>query len=222
MKKQFAFTLVELLVVIGIIALLAAILFPVFASARRKSYQTVCSSNLRQLGQAVLLYAHDYDDHYPLGGDTTDLLPTASWYHGKFAAKAVGLQPLTAMLFPYTKSREVWKCPADMGFEKAGPSLATELSAHPSAYQKFGMSYHYQTIIPFVDQTVSGIFAHDKPTRAKEYGPAQILLLWDAVGQWHGGAAHSDLRYNVLFCDGHVAPVSRTYADELWDQWIGP
>ena len=62
MDKKQAFTLIELLVVITIIAILAAILFPVFAQARAKARQTACLSNMRQLGTATLMYAQDYDE----------------------------------------------------------------------------------------------------------------------------------------------------------------
>src|SRR5258708_24865158 len=65
-KKPRAFTLIELLVVIAIIAILAAILFPVFAQAREKARQTVCLSNLKQMGLAVMMYVQDYDENYPL------------------------------------------------------------------------------------------------------------------------------------------------------------
>src|SRR5437870_363470 len=63
--RKAAFTLIELLVVIAIIALLAAILFPVFARVREKARQTVCLSNLGQISKAVLMYMQDYDETFP-------------------------------------------------------------------------------------------------------------------------------------------------------------
>src|ERR1019366_6127812 len=64
--KRFAFTLIELLVVIAIIGILAAILFPVFASARDKARQASCASNLKQIGLGMLQYVQDNDEVYPL------------------------------------------------------------------------------------------------------------------------------------------------------------
>ena len=64
-RKPLGFTLIELLVVIAIIAILAAILFPVFAQAREKARGTVCLSNLKQLGLSILMYAQDYDEVLP-------------------------------------------------------------------------------------------------------------------------------------------------------------
>ena len=62
MRKQRAFTLIELLVVIAIIAILAAILFPVFAQAREKARAISCLSNSKQIGTAIIMYAQDYDE----------------------------------------------------------------------------------------------------------------------------------------------------------------
>ena len=74
-RGRIGFTLIELLVVIAIIAILAAILFPVFAKAREKARQTACASNLKQLGLVFLQYAQDYDEVPPSG----NCQPTGCW-----------------------------------------------------------------------------------------------------------------------------------------------
>src|SRR5689334_22760555 len=65
-KRRPGFTLIELLVVIVIISILAAILFPVFATARESARSTSCLSNIKQIGLAVLMYAQDYDERFPI------------------------------------------------------------------------------------------------------------------------------------------------------------
>ncbi len=93
-----AFTLIELLVVIAIIAILAAIIFPVFASAREKARQTVCASNTKQLSLGVLMYAQDYDETLP---------PTAIASENNNGI----LWPV--LLHPYIKNDQVRHCPDD-------------------------------------------------------------------------------------------------------------
>src|SRR5205809_5026895 len=70
--RRRAFTLIELLVVIAIIAILAAILFPVFAQAREKARQTSCTSNCKQLVTGIMMYAQDHDEMYPRGNQDVD------------------------------------------------------------------------------------------------------------------------------------------------------
>jgi prepilin-type N-terminal cleavage/methylation domain-containing protein/prepilin-type processing-associated H-X9-DG protein len=93
MRKGF--TLIELLVVIAIIAILAAILFPVFARAREKARQTSCLSNLKQLGLGEMMYAQDYDEKYNFA---YTINPTVTWPN---------------LLMPYVKNADLFTCPSD-------------------------------------------------------------------------------------------------------------
>jgi prepilin-type N-terminal cleavage/methylation domain-containing protein/prepilin-type processing-associated H-X9-DG protein len=94
--KERGFTLIELLVVIAIIAVLAAMLFPVFARARAKAEQTACLSNLKELALATTMYCDDYDDFYPISWNTTANLGF-NW---------------SAAIYPYVKNLQVYNCPA--------------------------------------------------------------------------------------------------------------
>jgi prepilin-type N-terminal cleavage/methylation domain-containing protein/prepilin-type processing-associated H-X9-DG protein len=105
MKKRSGFTLIELLVVICIIAILAAILYPVFASARRKVKQTVCSSNLRQLGMAVLMYANDHDGYPPLGAYDWTPPPSPAAVRVDWEDELISAA--------YVKTYSIYRCPAD-------------------------------------------------------------------------------------------------------------
>jgi len=111
MKKQAGFTLIELLVVIAIIAILAAILFPVFATAREKARQTSCAANEKQLGLALIQYSQDYDEFFPPASNAANV----AW---------------DTMIAGYTTIKATWGntplvfiCPDDT--VPAGPSDAT-------------------------------------------------------------------------------------------------
>ena len=100
-RQRHGFTLLELLVVIAIIALLAAILFPVFTRARENARRTACISNLKQLGLAFIQYSQDYDESLP-----TD--------------PSFGIRGWAGRLYPYTKSFQVLQCPSDTSVPSAG------------------------------------------------------------------------------------------------------
>ena len=99
-RQRSGFTLIELLVVIAIIAILAAILFPVFAQAREKARSAQCLSNLKQVAMATRMYSQDYDEVLPYqDGDICD------WATSK---KTIWLNSI----YPYVKNRKVYICPS--------------------------------------------------------------------------------------------------------------
>jgi prepilin-type N-terminal cleavage/methylation domain-containing protein/prepilin-type processing-associated H-X9-DG protein len=114
MKRKSAFTLIELLVVIAIIAILAAILFPVFAQAREKARQTSCLSNMKQVGLGLLMYTQDYDEQFPRAdysvpiGSPSLLNPAAT---GTFSGR-VNHYKWPVWVLPYIKNTQVFFCPS--------------------------------------------------------------------------------------------------------------
>lgn len=102
-RQNHAFTLIELLVVIAIIAILASILFPVFAKAREKARQTACLSNEKQIGLALMQYVQDYDETWPCGRLTTSSTGV-TFADGRGWAQAT---------YPYFKSADLLRCPND-------------------------------------------------------------------------------------------------------------
>jgi prepilin-type N-terminal cleavage/methylation domain-containing protein/prepilin-type processing-associated H-X9-DG protein len=110
MRPRRGFTLIELLVVIAIIAILAAILFPVFAQARAKARQAMCLSNLKQVGLALLQYTQDYDERYPMA------------FYGRLAAENTFAWPELAQ--PYVKNTQVFRCPDNSQSTGNPPGMA--------------------------------------------------------------------------------------------------
>ena len=107
MRKR-GFTLIELLVVIAIIAILAAILFPVFAKAREKARQSSCLSNVKQMVLAGLQYAQDYDERGVMFGDGNDWGATSHFWHYS--------------LLPYIKNNQIFDCPSDTDTFNGSPT----------------------------------------------------------------------------------------------------
>src|SRR3954470_19294876 len=97
-----AFTLIELLVVIAIIAILASILFPVFAQAREKARMAACISNMRQCASAVMMYVQDYDETFPY-----------IRFHGASTKQGTQTYVWRNAIAPYLKSVDVFACPSN-------------------------------------------------------------------------------------------------------------
>ncbi len=149
-SKTHAFTLIELLVVIAIIAILAAILFPVFAQAKAAAKKTVDLSNQKQIATAIFLYANDNDDHtcrthHDLGAGET-LANLWTWY-----------QPLQ----PYVKSNDIFR----------DPSLSDTVTVFPSPFFNATVWATYRT-----DYLINGFFAHGASLGLPSQPAQQILM----------------------------------------------
>lgn len=226
-KPKAGFTLIELLIVIAIITILAAILFPVFASAREKSRQGACLSNEKQLGLALLQYAQDYDEGLPmrLFGSYPDQW---QWCDATY---------------PYVKSVGVFACPSMANTGTVGPVIGTSWNATTQMTQlkidsthnlSYGIndsyfnaaadsSYHVQVNAPFGN--------NGKPVYMSTVQlPDQTILMMDYISNGTGFGAgfgvstdvttstsanyaqvyrHTGLT-NVLLCDGHTKTMSQS------------
>jgi general secretion pathway protein G len=216
-RSARAFTLIELLVVIAVIAILAALLFPVFLTARGRARQAACTSNLRQIGLSISMYMEDNDSLYPYAVDPADRYTPQIWAGiPEFQAfyndlPTIGM--IQDVLQPYIKSKELFHCPADTGFDTEDftglyiDPTGTPPNANPSSYQKFGTSYYYRT-------ELAARHASDSSVQH----PAEINVLFDGAGKWHGSLFPPSLRYDVLFADGHAKNITRDLLDEIWAQ----
>ncbi|MBM3498822.1 MAG: DUF1559 domain-containing protein [Armatimonadetes bacterium] len=203
------FTLIELLVVIAIIAILAAILFPVFARAREKARQAGCLSNVKQLSLAVLMYTQDYDETYPPAVMSPD--GGATLYTGFDLA------------LPYVKNQQILLCPTDkQGRVNAAYAVFPGSLALPPCSYAANISDPFMTA--FVDPLPpSYVFGIPPPLMGLSVVaegdiqmPAQTTLLWDGTP---GGApaagplltvapVHNGV-FNMGFCDGHAKALQK-------------
>jgi general secretion pathway protein G len=205
MRRRAGFTLIEVLTVIAIIAILAGLVFPVFASARGKAREITCISNLRQIGLGIRMYAQDYDELYPWAVDPTDKLTPIIWSsHPEFQTQIPYMPYLHQVLQPYIRSSELFHCPSDTGYT-VEDFTGIPLNATPSSYSKFGTSYNFRTEIAFRH-------AGEPAFR----NPVELNVMFDAAGKWHGGLLFDRMRYNILHGDGHVKNLHRNQVERLW------
>ena len=189
--RQRGFTLIELLVVIAIIAILAAILFPVFAKAREKARQTSCLNNCKQLGLGVIQYAQDYDERYP----------QATYNSG-------GVQYFWMdEIMPFAKNTQILICPSHKG-DVCSTGACSNHTAH-LRYPDLGYGFnHYYTNYPSGFVGLGGL-ALGQVTR-----PADVFMLMDFRCYYTATTSavsltlserrsHND-GINVAFADGHA------------------
>lgn len=220
-RLSFGFSLIELLIVIAILSILAALLFPVFASARNKSREATCASNLRQAGIAFGMYTADYDGMYPYAVDPADRDTPQIWNpFPAFQAQIPDLPWLHEVLQPYVKSQEIFHCPSDNGIV-IEDFTALRLDALPTSFGKYKTSYLYRTEVA-VRGMRDGSF--EDATR--------VNLYMDGSGIWHGsGPSDNSIgvdnwnkqspvlqnrRFNTLHADGHLKNLAFQQLESLW------
>ena len=202
MKRGF--TLIELLVVIAIIAILAAILFPVFARAREKARQTSCLSNVKQLALGGQMYIQDYDEKVwmtssaDMGRFESNNSPDCIWYRA---------------IMPYVKNEQIFLCPSDDGMSAVWGSVWDERpgstsGVYPSSIgREFALSYgtnHNQgrdklATIRYPAETAM-VFENESVL-------AYEATTWDAQQYLRQAARHND-QLNVAYFDGHAKSAS--------------
>jgi prepilin-type N-terminal cleavage/methylation domain-containing protein/prepilin-type processing-associated H-X9-DG protein len=215
MKRNAAFTLIELLVVIAIIAILAAILFPVFAQAREKARQTSCLSNSKQLGTAMMMYAQDYDETMCRGftsfNNGTENI-ARDWSVDIYPYIRTGLPPVNAAIIAgvrrmdlYTASSPFYQCPSK------APSRDTR-----GFRRGFGYNYWLAT------GTGVSLAAMGAPADV-----ATFVEVWGEVDRvWPFRTPQSDTRFfpearhsgglNVTYGDGHAKWMQGNNSKMIW------
>jgi prepilin-type N-terminal cleavage/methylation domain-containing protein/prepilin-type processing-associated H-X9-DG protein len=225
-------TLIEMLTVIAIIGILAALVFPTLAKTREKARQTECLSNLKQIGMALELYVSENGGRWPnCGGEWG----RDEYYH------TIGTHYFPQFIEPYVKDRKIWECPSDIGGVEWKDGGITDVNR--SVYDQCGSSYQFipqkfvnfekrvwrGPVIPVPYEPRYGMPSGGAQTqwfarlKAKAMKPEEFPLIADVL-QWHhekpkpgtpvtDNPAFANARRNVWFADGHVATLIET---EFW------
>ncbi|HOJ19899.1 MAG TPA: DUF1559 domain-containing protein [Armatimonadota bacterium] len=214
--RQSGFTLIELLVVIAIIAILAAILFPVFAQARENARKSNCQSNLKQIGTGILMYAQDYDE----------VLPPSYLYLDSAKTQLAWWEDL---LQPYVKNYNVMACPSDSdgvyaNLRPAGTanplkfSYAANGHGGGSGIRPMGGAGTSCSLSQI--QTVSNLILIGETRSTSTGGGKEWWSVDHADAYAADGVGLIDRRHssgsNWLFADGHVKFLKKTER-EMWN-----
>ena len=224
-RSAKGFTLIELLVVIAIIAILAAILFPVFARARENARRSSCQSNLKQIGLGILQYTQDYDEKYPFSSQTTG--PPSYSYVMNWPT-AIG---------PYVKSTQLFACPSNtnntvnMGWTPNGsPAIPVSYAMNKDfgncASGTCAEASASGLSMAFVQEPSRKILVTESVNTNGSYSGSifDSNSYWETTASWssEGFAGHLGTS-NYLFADGHVKSMrpSATVAGgySMWGKW---
>lgn len=219
--KRHGFTLIELLVVIAIIALLAAILFPVFARARESARRTTCTSNLKQLGLAVQMYVHDYDEMFPYN----DPNPA-----GSYAGYPTVELNFPVLMQPYVKNTNLFRCPDDVSKNGAyydGPPNPNQCCASfvptiPTSYQYFFPFWHPNGTFQAcgnIDPNNVGAGLAGSVSMSKVNYPSLKAMLECVDNHVHSPDGKFQ---NIAFADGHAKFSNMRYAPQNFSACTPP
>ncbi len=205
-NRRFGFTLIELLVVIAIIAILASILFPVFARARENARRSSCMSNLKQIGLGIMQYVQDYDGFFPYVRVLST--PKINWGQS---------------IYPYVKSTQIFQCPSNPqkdyanGMGSNGPGYPNAPASYAMNDRMGSVNFTAATVQPplheaGLDKSAQKIMiAEDSPPTGT--APTPLYAYWDWGNtngfETYGFAGHLGTS-NWLFFDGHVKSMRPT------------
>jgi prepilin-type N-terminal cleavage/methylation domain-containing protein/prepilin-type processing-associated H-X9-DG protein len=204
------FTLIELLVVIAIIAILAAILFPVFAQAREKARMASCLSNLKQVGNGIMMYNQDFDEMMP----NTKAWGRAWTGEAPNPANPDSLRYLPDLLNPYVKSNDVWFCPS------IGKATSTPWGWN---MVQNGTSYiwnHQTNNCSLCNPTANAVNVTASNISAIA-APAQAPLVWD-IPYWGDRIRTINFHQqglNITYADGHAKYYGNVKFQPAEDWW---
>ena len=201
MKERRGFTLIELLVVIAIIAILAAILFPVFAQAREKARQTSCLSNLKQIGTGLMMYSQDYDEELP-----------PAWIGPSFP----GLARWMDVVQPYIKNAQVFNC-ASSSAKKYNPANS---DAEPGSYI-MNVAYYDNTDAASPPTPVYDVSGEHPKSLATLATPSTTAYVFDGNGAV-GNTAAGLRTWQVAWPNIATQPkVDKTKTPPILKHWEG-